>query len=119
MAGVYTLIAIALTWPLILHFGDAVPAGGDAWQNIWNLWWLRKSVETGQWPFHTAYKYYPSGVNLYFDTVVPLAGWLGTPLQWLGLNLLSTYNLMVLLSFVLSALGMYLLARYLTADPVA
>ncbi|PZS03080.1 MAG: hypothetical protein DLM69_03300, partial [Candidatus Chloroheliales bacterium] len=119
MAGVYTLISLLLTWPLLLHFGDALPAGGDAWQNVWNLWWLRKAIESGQWPFHTGYKYYPYGVNLYFDTMVPLAGLLGTPLQWLGLNLLSTYNVMVLLSFVLAALGMYLLARYLTGDALA
>ncbi len=119
IAGVYALISLLLTWPLILHFGDAVPAGGDAWENIWNLWWLRKAIETGQWPFHTDYKYFPYGVNLYFDTIVPLAGLLGAPLQWLGLSLVSTYNVLVLLSFVLSALGMYLLARYLTADTVA
>jgi hypothetical protein len=103
-----------LTLPLPLELASKVPGGGDAWQHIWNLWWVKDALLHGQNLYHTDLLYYPDGVNLYFHTLVLTAGLIGVPLQLLGLNLLATYNLILLSSFVLAGYGMFLLCHYLT-----
>jgi hypothetical protein len=106
-----------MTWPLAAQFTTAIPAGGDAWQHLWNLWWMKQAlVDLHTNPFHTDLLYYPYGVNLYFHTLVPLIGAISVPFQLLGFNLLAAYNLMVVLSFVAAGLGTYLLVHYLTGS---
>lgn len=113
LAG-FSFLTFFMTLPLPLELGAKVPGGGDAWQHIWNLWWVKDSVLNGQNPYHTTLLYYPDGVNLYFHTLVLTAGLIGIPLQLLGLNLIATYNLIVLSSFVLAGYSMFLLCHYLT-----
>lgn len=115
--GGYLVLTILMTWPLAEQFTTAIPAGGDAWQHLWNLWWMKRAlVDLHTNPFHTDLLYYPYGVNLYFHTLVPLIGAISVPFQLLGLNLLAAYNLMVVLSFVAAGLGTYALVHYLTGS---
>src|SRR6188508_3427738 len=62
LAG-YTLITFFMTLPLPLELSSKVPGGGDAWQHIWNLWWVKDSLLHFQNPYHTDLLYYPEGVN--------------------------------------------------------
>ncbi|HKP53479.1 MAG TPA: hypothetical protein VJ183_12620 [Chloroflexia bacterium] len=113
LAG-FSLLTFFMTLPLPLELASRVPGGGDAWQHIWNLWWVKDALLHGQNVYHTNLLYYPDGVNLYFHTLVLTAGLIGIPLQLLGLNLIATYNLILLSSFVLAGYGMFLLCHYLT-----
>ena len=111
----YAALTVVFTWPLAAQFTTALPAGGDAWQHLWNLWWVKTAlVDLHTNPFHTTFLYYPDGVNLYFHTLVPLIGVLSIPFQLLGWSLLAVYNLMVVFSFVAAGYGTYLLVEYLT-----
>ncbi len=111
----YLLLTLLMTWPLITQLTRTLPDGGDGWRFLWNLWWVKTAVvDLHTSPFHTNLLYYPNGVNLYIDTLAPLLGVLSIPLQLLGLNLVTVYNLLVLSSFVLAGYGTYLLVRYLT-----
>jgi hypothetical protein len=119
LAG-YTLLTLVLTDPIAGKLFTEVPGGGDAWQHIWNLWWVKESLlDLHTNPYQTDLLYYPQGVNLYFHTLVLTAGLVGIPLQLLGFNLIATYNLVILSSFVLAGYGAFLLCRYLTANPWA
>jgi hypothetical protein len=113
LAG-YLLLTLVLTYPIALDLFTKVPGGGDAWQHVWNLWWVKRAVLNLQNPYHTSLIYYPDGVNLYFHTLVLTAGLMGIPLQLAGLGLIPTYNLLILLGFLLGAYGAYLLCHYLT-----
>ncbi|HEX8230588.1 MAG TPA: hypothetical protein VF826_14915 [Chloroflexia bacterium] len=114
LAG-YAILAVALTWPVASRLFTEVPGGGDAWQHIWNLWWVKQALLVEHTsPYHTDLLYYPEGVSLYFHTLVLTAGLVGIPLQLLGFNLIATYNLVLLSTFVLAGYGMYLLCMYLT-----
>lgn len=111
----YGLLTVVLTYPVAFRLTTQVPGGGDAWQNVWNLWWVKQALlvlHTNPW--HTDLLYYPEGVNLYFHTLVFSAGLVGIPLQLLGFNLVATYNTLMLLTFVLAGYSMYLLCMYLT-----
>jgi hypothetical protein len=111
----YLLLTLLMTWPLGAQLTKTLPDGGDGWQFMWNLWWVKTAVvDLHTSPFHTSLLYYPFGTNLYMDTLTPLLGMVSIPLQLLGVSLITIYNLLVLSSFVLAGYGTYLLVHYLT-----
>lgn len=115
--GGFLLLTLLLTWPIPAELFTRVPGGGDAWQHIWNLWWVKEALVNLQTnPYYTDMVYYPTGANLYFHTLVLTAGLIGIPLQLAGLNLIATYNVILLLTFVLAGYGMFLLCLYLTRN---
>jgi hypothetical protein len=120
MFGIYTLIALAMSWPLPRFINTHVPyGGGDDFQYMWNMWWFRQALQSGTNPFQTSLLYYPYGVNLAFSTQVPLVSAFTVPLQWLGVNLVACYNVAILLSSVIAAWAMWALARRLTGSSLA
>ncbi len=113
----YAALTFLLTLPIGLKLFTEVPGGGDAWQNIWNLWWVKQAlINLHTNPYHTNLLYYPGGVNLYFHTLVLTDGLIGIPLQLIGLNLIATYNVILLLAFLLAGYGSFLLCHYLTGS---
>ncbi|RME75110.1 MAG: hypothetical protein D6784_08590 [Chloroflexi bacterium] len=110
----YIAVAVVTTWPLATHLWGWVPGVGDWGQNMWALWWTRLSLlSLGQSPFFTRYLFYPEGVTLLFHPVDVADGLLAIPL-WGVLGSDASYNVMILLSFVLGGWGAYLLALDLT-----
>ncbi len=109
----YLLGTGAMTWPLVTVLGEAIPGDGfDGWQNLWNLWWVKKALlDLHQNPFHSEYIFYPTGVDLYFHTLNIFNGLVSLPVQGAG-NLFWAYNFVVFLSFALGGYGAYLLTRY-------
>ena len=65
--------------------------------------------------FSSGWQFWPIGINLAFYTLTVLNGMLSVPLQT-ALGLIPAYNLLLLLSFVLSGLGGYLLSREFLRD---
>ncbi|MCC6455058.1 MAG: hypothetical protein IT328_08960 [Caldilineaceae bacterium] len=109
----YLLLTLLMTWPLAVEFTRAIPGDAfDGWQNYWNLWWVKVAlIERVQNPYVTDLLYYPTGVTLYFHTLNPFNGLVTLPIQ-LTAGLIPAYNMVVLVSWVLSGYGMYLLARW-------
>ncbi len=112
--GFYLALALVFTWPLVLHFSEAIPGDGkDGWQMVWNLWWVRYALEHGQNVFHTNLIFYPTGTNLYLHALNALNGLISLPVQYFGGGAVPGYNFIVLFSLVTSAYGAFCLARYL------
>ena len=113
----YALLTLLFTYPIVFQLSTHLPGdGGDTNVFIWNLWWVRKAVtQLHANPFWTDYIFYPEGVSLVFHTLVPFNGLLGIPLQAFA-SLITANNCIILLSFVLSGYGAYLLIRFLIAD---
>jgi hypothetical protein len=106
----YILLSILITWPLALHITTALPGEGtDSWQYLWNFWWFDQALFHGQPLYFTTAQYYPTGTSLLFHTLSPLNSLIGLPARALG-GYLAAYNLIVLLSTVLSGYGTFLLA---------
>jgi len=111
----FTLLTLILTYPAVFrlstHFmGDS----GDAFQNVWNMWWLKKALmELFTNPYYTKYLHYPNGVTLLFHTLNPFNGLISIPFQYF-FRMETVYNLVVLFSFIMSGVGMYYLAFYIT-----
>ncbi len=126
--GAFGVLALVFTWPLALHFNQAVPGEDhrDAWQMVWNLWWVRYALEHAQNPFQTGLIFYPQGTGLYLHALNALNGLLSLPVQYLGGALggaaggaVAGYNFIVLFSLTVGAYGAFCLARYLWGDPKA
>ncbi len=105
----YALLSVALTAPLVLHFGSHVPGDGiDDPALTWNLWWVWDSLLNGRDLFHCDYMFHPIGINLAFYTLTVLNGALSGPLQS-AIGLVTASNLVLLSSYVISGYGAFLL----------
>ncbi|MFC2163189.1 hypothetical protein ACFLRF_05860 [Candidatus Altiarchaeota archaeon] len=75
-------------------------------------------IEQHSNPFYTDNICYPGTTSLYYQNLIPLLGLMSIPLQWF-LSIQVIYNLLVIASFMLSGIGMYLLARRITGNEYA
>jgi hypothetical protein len=110
--GLFTVLAIVLTWPLVSHFATHVTGDGiDDPALAWNLWWVKARLvdQVALDIFHVGWMFHPIDINLAFYTLTPLNGLLSVPLQ-AAFSLVVANNLLLLSSFVLGAFGAYLLA---------
>ncbi len=114
VVGLYLALTVVLTWPLLSLFTTHVPGdGSDDPALVWNLWWVKHAViDLHSNPFLCDYMFHPIGIDLTFYTLTIVNGFASVPLQPL-LGLVTTNNVIVFATFVLSAYGAYLLLRYL------
>lgn len=109
---VYILLSLGMTWPVGLHINDAVAGvGGDPWQAIWRFGdtydRAARSLGSGHgWEFFKSEFLGGGDARL-----TNLSVWPWMPLK-IVFGLPAAYNLVYLLSFVLSGYAMYLLASY-------
>ncbi|MFQ5789630.1 MAG: hypothetical protein ACE5JI_04055 [Acidobacteriota bacterium] len=114
----YSFLALLFTYPLVLQFltHHVGEDGGDARVYLWNLWWVDKAlVELHRNPYETDLIFYPLGIGLSLHTLGFLYGLFYIPLK-IFFGPVAAPNLIVIWTFIASALGMYGLARYLGAS---
>ncbi len=118
----YTLVALIALNALMANFTTAMPGmvklePTDTIQPsefdifYWNLWWVKHAVfDLHVSPLYTNYVIYPFTSPLAGHTLALWWGLVTTPLQD-AIGLTPTFNLVVLLTFVLAASSMYAFAR--------
>ena len=113
-AGVYSLLTVALTWPLLLHAGSRVPNDlGDPLLNMFLLAWNAREVPlTERW--WNLPQFFPIAGAMAFSEHLLGLSLFATPVIMLTGNVLLGYNVVFLLSFPLSALAAHLLVYQLT-----
>ena len=111
---VYGAVTAAFGFPLLLRLGTAVPNDlGDPLLNTWILWWNSQTIPlTADW--WNAPAFFPARDALAFSEHLVGLSPLTTPVIWLGGSPLLAYNITFLLTFVLSAVGAYVLTLTLT-----
>ncbi|MCA0350801.1 MAG: hypothetical protein LCH85_02280 [Chloroflexi bacterium] len=113
--GLYSILAIGLTWPLITVWDSQIPGQAhkdgleDAYQNIWNLWWMRQAISQPTNPLITDRFFHPETPNLYYHTLSPINTLLATPITAIW-GPIAGFNSLVLLSFIVGAFGAWKLA---------
>ncbi len=108
------VLAVAATWPLVLHLEDRFP--NDPYDPAYCVWAMNRTVQalgSGNLAgLADGNIFYPHrGTLFYADTVVGLA-LLGAPLALLTGNTLVAHNVLLILSFWIAGWGMYRLTRY-------
>lgn len=115
----FILLTIITTYPLIFNMNTYIPAfesTDEPFAALWNFWWL-KYITVNKLPSLLASQIaFPFGQDLRGG--YPLWNFIN---KWLSVftNNIFAYNLEALLSFVLSAIFMYLLAIFVTKDKKA
>ena len=100
VATAFLLLAVLMTFPLVLDFTGSLPAGaGDIWQNHWNFWWWKTALlDLGRSPAHfSPYIFHPTGAKLIFHTHSPFNMLVALPIT-ATLGPTAAYNFCVILS---------------------
>jgi hypothetical protein len=109
-----------MTLPLAAHLRDGVLGPpGDNFEYLYKLWWFKHALfDQGVSPFFNPGVFYPHGYQLALHEMSLAHISLGMPLTLLWGEVVS-YNALLLLSFVLSGFGGYLLVYHLTRQRLA
>ncbi|MCA9878762.1 MAG: DUF2029 domain-containing protein, partial [Thermomicrobiales bacterium] len=114
--AVLTLSTVVMTWPYAAHAADSTVVGFDPFLQIWLSEWVQHALLTNPRELFAANMFYPFAQTLaYTDANIPGA-LLALPLRVMTGDPVLTNSLLVLGSFVLAGLGVFLLARHLTGN---
>lgn len=109
-------ITLWLTWPLGARMTTALSGSPDSLLNAWALAWNLHILPRAPLSLFDANIFAPRPDTLAYSEHLFGIVAVVWPVHWVTGNLVLTYNVAVLLSFVLSGVGMYLLVRDLTGD---
>ena len=117
----YTALTCIFLYPLPLHLTTQVigPFHGDNLEYLWKMTWVKQALfDLHQSPLSVPHIYAPYGYPLATGEITPIHTYLGAPLTAL-LGAITTYNLFILFSFILSGWFTYLLVHRLTGSTAA
>ncbi len=110
LVSAYIAAGIAVTWPRTGYLAGRLPAKGDVSSYVWDLWWVAHQVAHLGNPWFTANMAAPVGIPLGFDTTMPLAGLVMTPVT-LTLGPAASLAALTALAPGLAGYAMYRAAR--------
>jgi len=112
---IYTTISACFLWPLLKDIRHTV-IPGDGLFTSWTIGWDIHSFLNDPLNLFNANIFYPHKNTLAYSDILLPPALMGLPVFLLTGSLLFTYNILILLSFILSAWGAYLLAKYYTKN---
>jgi hypothetical protein len=116
---VYLAAGIALTWPRATYLSrHLLPETRDVSGYVWDLWWTAHQVVHLGNPWFTSRMAAPVGIQLGFDTTMPLAGLIMTPVT-LAFGPSASFDVLTILVPGLVCYLMYRAARLWLAEPGA
>lgn len=110
----YCALAVLATYPLALNLSSQLPKDlGDPLVAVSLLWWnaLVTPLTASWWD---GPGFFPLHGTMAFSSHFLGASMIAAPLQWIGLDTVTAYNLTFLASFPLSAIAAHLLVLTLT-----
>lgn len=119
-AVLFLLLAIVLTWPLVLHLDTHIP-GPIPFDNVaflWNFWWVREVLSSPTTLFETHALFHPYGTGLAAHTHTFLNAFIGATLLS-GLSIVAAQNVVIIGSLALNGFCTYLLVWRLTRHQTA
>jgi hypothetical protein len=120
--GIFVLLAAAtilLTWPLASEINTALSNLGDPPLGCWMLAWDFHALSTNPAQFFHANMFYPALWTLAFSDLCLGQALLVLPVWLCGGGPILLHNVVLLLTFPLSGLFMFLLVRHLTGHRLA
>jgi hypothetical protein len=115
----FCLATLVMTWPLAPVMDFKVRDYGDPLLNTWILWWNVKALTTEGVSLFNAPMFHPSLLTLAYSEHMIITALAAMPLLLMGLKPLLVYNILFMLTFVVSGYGAYLLAHRLTQNRAA
>jgi hypothetical protein len=113
--GAYTALTVVAFWPLVKGLSSVAIPTGDVFGNIWALHWVSRHLLVPSRLF-AANIYYPEPQSLASTESLLAQSFVAAPLLAWGASPVAAYNVVWLLTYPLSGLGAYLLARHLSGS---
>jgi hypothetical protein len=111
----FLVVTLVMTYPLALHLGTGVRDLGDGLLNSWTMAWdVREITRLDFAHFFDANIFYPNKRTLAYSENLFTQALASLPVRIFSSNPLLAHNVVLLLAYLTSALGMYALARHLT-----
>lgn len=109
--ALFTLVVVAMTWPLVRNLPTALSDLGDPLLNTWILDWDLHALTSQPLQLFDAPIFTPSLYPLAFSENLVGVALLVWPFKLLGLGPIGLYNIAMILGFALSGYGASVLAR--------
>lgn len=110
--AVYAILAAVFTYPLVFNM-DRVNGTGDPAVMVWSMAWISHALFTEPATLYEANFFYPTPEALaYTDLLLPSA-LLTSPLYYATNNPLLSFNVVLILTYILSGYATFLLVRRL------
>lgn len=115
----YCALTAAVFWPLVRDPTGTLVPNDDVYGNAWAMAWVVHQATRSPLDLFQANSFYPRPDSFaYTEPLLPIA-LQGAPLLLLGGSPILAHNVVLLLSFPLAGLGMFLLARDRTGSLAA
>ena len=114
VTALFTVLAAAMTYPLIRHMRDSLNDPGDPLLNLWTLRWVAHQIVVSPRYLFDANIFAPERNTLAYSETLLAPALLAAPLSWLGAGAILVHNVVFLGGFVASGVGAALLVRALT-----
>jgi hypothetical protein len=114
----YLAAGVAATWPRATYIRGLLPATRDVASYVWDLQWTAHQVIHLGNPWFTTQMAAPAGIQLGFDTTMPLVGLVMTPVT-LAFGPSAAFTLLTIVAPGLACYVMYRAARLWLAGPGA
>jgi hypothetical protein len=116
VSGLFLGLTAWLCWPLPLRLGEGVSDSPDSLLNLWALAWNFHILPRDPLSLFQANIFFPRPNTLAYSEHLFGVALFAAPAYWASGNVVLAYNLALVLSFVLSGLGMFLLVFELTGS---
>jgi hypothetical protein len=117
MLLVFVLLAVGHTWPLARQPGVYSRVdNGDYSLNVWTVDWVARTLPTDPVHLFDANIFHPAPRTLAYSEPLILQGALAMPAFWLGLDAVTTFNLILIAGFALSGWAFALLIHHDTGS---
>jgi hypothetical protein len=116
VTGLFTLLACACSYPLVLTLDSAIGVHGDSFFSVWRLAWVAHQIRNDPSRLFDANIFFPESTTLAYSDAMLAPALAVAPLNWLGVSPLLVYNLTLLAAFVASGVAAYALVRHLTGS---
>ncbi len=113
-----TALTAVMLFPQVRHL-DSVADRIDPLFSIWRLAWVAHQLPLAPAHLYDANIFHPEPYTLAYSDSMPLTAIGAAPFIWLGVRPVVVYNLLVLVSFPLSGLAMYVLVRSIAGSALA
>lgn len=121
----FFILSLIFTYPLIQNIKVSVPSlhriprwvegDSDVWLFIWNMWWVKHALSNKEESiFKTNYLFFPHSIYLKFHSFSLFNSLTGVVIYRFLHNWLLVYNLLFLLSYLLTGVFTFLFLRKLT-----
>jgi len=114
--GIFTVLALIMTYPLVTRMSDGLSDPGDPLLNTWALQWVAHQLITSPAHLFDGNIFYPERHALAYSEPMLPQGIMALPLVAVGASPVLIYNLLLIAGFTLTGWSMCLVVRSWTGD---